>query len=219
MHGFGPVPYAQDEPVFHEAWEGRLYGLRRALREPLFRTTDEFRAVLERLEPAVYLGSTYYERWLVATERSIVAKGLLTAEELEARTEAFRSEPDRALPRREDPQLLEQALARVNRRDPAQPKPVGPSRFSAGDQVIARNVHPTGHTRLPRYVRGKRGVVTRVHGFNDLPDAIAAGTGPDPQPVYSVRFEARELWGDSAEANACVYLDLWDSYLEPGGAG
>jgi nitrile hydratase len=89
-----------------------------------------------------------------------------------------------------------------------------PARFRAGDPVQARNVHPVGHTRLPRYVRGRRGVVDRDHGVFVFPDTNALGLGPKPQHVYAVRFPARELWGAVAPARDAVYVDLWDDHLE-----
>lgn len=214
MHGFGPVPYEKDEPVFHAIWEGRLYGLRRALAVPLFRSTDDFRYALERLEPARYLASSYYERWLAVVERALVEKGLVTAGEIEARTAHYQQDPEAPVPRREDPQLVERAIAATYRRQSLDRENGAAPRFAVGDRVAARNVHPQGHTRLPRYARGKRGVIVRIHGIHDFPDTLALGLGANPQTVYSVRFEAGELWGESAEPNAAVYLDLWDSYLE-----
>ena len=89
------------------------------------------------------------------------------------------------------------------------------ARFKAGDRVRARNIHPAGHTRLPRYARGREGVVERVHGVFVFPDTNAMGKGEQPQPLYSVRFEGRELWGGGAPARDALYLDLWDAYLEP----
>jgi nitrile hydratase len=99
------------------------------------------------------------------------------------------------------------------------PVPDGPAAcFEPGDPVVTRNVHPRGHTRLPRYARGKRGVVNRVHGAHPLADANAAGQGPRMEPLYSVRFDAQELWGESADGRGSVYIDLWESYLERGDA-
>jgi nitrile hydratase len=89
------------------------------------------------------------------------------------------------------------------------------AKFKAGDAVAAKNVNPLGHTRLPRYVRGRRGVVDRDHGVFIFPDAHAAGQGKKPQHVYAVRFTARELWGPEASARDSVYVDLWDDYLDP----
>lgn len=88
-------------------------------------------------------------------------------------------------------------------------------RFHAGQRVRARNIHPAGHTRLPRYARGKTGVVDRIHGGYVFPDTTAHGLGENPQYVYSVRFAARELWGEQASPRDSVYVDLWDDYLEP----
>jgi Nitrile hydratase beta subunit len=90
-----------------------------------------------------------------------------------------------------------------------------PAKFKPGDHVIARNMHPTGHTRIPRYVRGRRGVIDRDHGVFVFPDSNAELAGEKPQHVYSVRFAARELWGDDASAQDVLYIDLWDDYLDP----
>lgn len=90
-----------------------------------------------------------------------------------------------------------------------------PPQFKAGDLVLARNANPAGHTRIPRYVRGRRGVVDRDHGVFVFPDTHAAGLGPKPQHVYSVRFAARELWGPEGHPQDAVYVDLWDDYLVP----
>jgi hypothetical protein len=92
-----------------------------------------------------------------------------------------------------------------------------PARFRVGERVRTRNMHPTGHTRLPRYARGRAGVVERVHGAHVLPDANAHGAGEQPQHLYTVRFDARELWGASADPALTVTIDAWESYLEPEG--
>jgi len=88
-------------------------------------------------------------------------------------------------------------------------------RFKAGDAIVTRNINPTGHTRLPRYLRGKRGTVQRDHGVFVFPDTHAHGLGEKPQHVYSVRFSNRELWGDDAEANDCCFVDVFDDYMDP----
>jgi nitrile hydratase len=89
------------------------------------------------------------------------------------------------------------------------------AKFKPGDAVVARNMHPLGHTRIPRYVRGRRGVIDRDHGVFVFPDSNAELAGEKPQHIYSVRFTARELWGDSAPARDVLYIDLWDDYLDP----
>lgn len=88
-------------------------------------------------------------------------------------------------------------------------------RFAVGDTIVARNLNPHSHTRLPRYVRGRRGTVERDHGVFLFPDTRAVGEGGKPQHVYSVRFESTELWGpDGVECDA-LFIDLWDDYMDP----
>jgi hypothetical protein len=176
-HGHGRVVVEQDEPVFHEPWEGRVYGLMRGMRAARLMNLDEHRHAQERLPPAQYLASGYYERWL-------------TAMELLVRERAARPH-DETLPERH-----------------------AETRFEPGDRVVARNINPRGHTRLPRYARGKRGVVESVHGPYLLPDTNAHYESLDWEPVYTVRFEAGELWGEDADPRLTVSIDLWQRYLE-----
>jgi nitrile hydratase len=77
-------------------------------------------------------------------------------------------------------------------------------------------MHPLGHTRLPWYARGKGGTIDRDQGVFVFPDTNARFLGEQPQHVYSVRFAARELWGDQASPRDAVYIDLWEDYLEHG---
>jgi nitrile hydratase beta subunit len=213
MHGFGAVEWEENEPVFHAPWERTVFGINRAVREwnP---NLDAFRHRIERMGAAEYLSTSYYEHWLAGIEILLSERGLVTPEELDARTEHYRQHPDAPLPT---------AATRVSAPLPPPAPPhrfrreaIAPARFAPGERIVTRNVHPTGHTRLPRYARGKRGVVERVHGVFVFPDTNAHGLGEQPQPVYSVRFSARELWGDSAEPNQHVNIDLWESYLLPG---
>lgn len=213
MHGFGPVQREENEPVFHAPWERSVFASMLATTGQRLFNIDEFRHGIERMEPARYLAASYYERWLHSVETNLIEKGILGREELEERLALLRDNPEAALPRREDPQLRETMLAFIRRQPP--PRPLEPARFKVGDAVVTRNIHPTGHTRLPRYARGKRGVIHALHGVATFPDTHAHGLGRQPQMLYSVCFTGRELWGESAELNQRVYLDLWESYLEP----
>ncbi len=220
MHGFGPVLPAregreEDEPVFHEPWEGRAFGLAISMGRHGVFSPEGLRFAIESLEPARYLASSYYERWMAALEGALLKKGIVTEEELKDRTELFQKHPDAPLPRRDAPGEAETVLKGINTRHPAQREGVATPEFKVGDSVRARNINPTGHTRLPRYVRGRKGLVARLHGIHDSDDAVSQGRGPEPQAVYSVRFEARELWGESAGSRDWVYIDMWESYLEP----
>ena len=212
MHGFGPVEREDDEPVFHHDWEGRVFAMRVVTPVPI---PGGSRNNIETMDPLHYLRSSYYEKWLHARVKGLIDSGVLTAEELQAREARYRDRPDTPMPRREDPEQVQVVLAslrthRSPRRDvDAQPQ------FALGDPVRVRNLHPPGHTRLPRYVRGKCGAVVRFYGFQDVQDAPPPGIAVEPQAVYAVRFAAAELWGDAAEANSTVCIDMWESYLEP----
>jgi len=181
MHGFGPVVVEHEEPVFHAAWEGRVFALAGLAIRGGLANPDAFRHAIERLSPAEYLTAGYYGRWLAALERLLSERG--------------------ALPRRAPAATARRDVPRV-------------ARFAVGDAVVARKVHPAGHTRLPRYVRGRRGVVACVHPAWVFPDTNAHERGEHPQHVYAVRFAATELWGDDADPAASVHVDLFESYLE-----
>jgi len=208
MHGFGPVDRDPNEPPFHGRWEAAVVAIMRATRGARIYNIDEFRHAIERMPAARYLASTYFERWLDGILRILDEKGVVTAAEMDARTGAL--EAPRAPVAR--PAVDHTAMQHS---DSPFRTTTAPSRFAPGDAVVGRNVHPTGHTRLPRYARGKRGVIAAVRGYHVFPDTHAHGLGEQPQHVYAVRFDARELWGEAAEPRQFVYLDLWESYLDP----
>jgi nitrile hydratase len=209
MHGMGPIHHEQNEPVFHEPWEGRVYAITRLLRAGGGRQNlDNSRFQLEQLPPAEYLRMSYYERWFARLLNVVVNLGVVTREELESGKPATGSA--KATP------AVTAAMvpAMVMRRNSARRDVAVAPRYKVGQNVRARNINPTGHTRLPRYVRGKRGIVHLDHGVFLFPDTNAAFLGEKPQHVYSVRFAARELWGEQASTRDFVYLDMWDDYLE-----
>jgi nitrile hydratase len=214
MHGFGPVVREENEPLFHEPWERTVYGMQRAIRARDIINIDESRHGIERMPPAEYLAASYYERWLSSMERNLVEKGIVTEAELESRAALLREHPDTPTPQRDDPELYT-IMTRPTSGQEQYQRETTPARYAVGDRVIARNVHPAGHTRLPRYARGKRGRIQAVRGGYVLPDAHAHGQGERPQPMYTVSFEGAELWGASSEPRERVHIDLWESYLEP----
>jgi len=212
--GFGVVRPELNEPVFHERWESRVFAMNiiGAGRPPS--PIDAARHRLERLDPIRYLTSSYYERWLAAVENAILEAGTLTRDEIEAKIQEFAADPSLAIPRREDPAFAEGMRSALRAGQPVARQIRQKPRFAVGDRIMTRNLNPHGHTRLPRYARGKRGVVTHHHGAHVFPDTNAHGLGENPQHLYSVRLLARELWGDGAESNESVFIDLWESYLE-----
>lgn len=216
MHGFGAVEREDDGQVFHEAWEGRLWGMRQAVIRSgkLKLRPGENRGIIETMGAVEYLTTPYYGRFLHSTINRMVAHGLITQEEIDAKTAEVLAHPDGPLPRREDPAAA--AAARASLYVAAYPRPpAGDAVFRAGQAVRARNLNWEGHNRLPRYVRGRTGTVERVNGWYVIEDDHAERLGRNPQPVYTVRFEGHELWGPDSEPNLGVYLELWEGYLEP----
>lgn len=208
QHGMGPVNYEKDEPVFHATWEGRVNALTRAMRAWRKWNLDTDRHGIEVLLPADYLRMSYYERWLNRLETHVVKFGFVTQEELTSGKAAAGSGT-------ETPVFTLATSARwLSRGIPSSVAPSVRPSFKVGQRVRARNIHPTGHTRLPRYARGKAGVVTRDHGVYVFPDTNAHFQGEKRQHVYSVRFTARELVGPQASPHDSVHLDMWDDYLE-----
>jgi nitrile hydratase subunit beta len=213
MHGFGPVEREENEPPFHGRWEAAVVAIMRGTRGAGLYNIDEFRHGIERMDPAHYLGSSYFEHWLDGITRVLMEKGVVDAAELEARTRLFRERPD--APFAGSGAGTAKASGGRPESETSFRMPAGSPRFAIGAAVTTRTMHPAGHTRLPRYARGKRGVIDAHRGCHVFPDTHAHGLGEQPQHVYSVRFEARELWGEAAEPNQRLYLDLWESYLLP----
>jgi len=209
MHGMGPVVHEKDEPVFHEEWEGRVYALTRLVRAGGGRwNIDAGRYEIERLPPAEYLRMSYYEKWAARLAIQVVKMGLVTQGEIDSGTPAPGSA--KATPQVTAARVPAMVATRVSTKRDVRVK----ATFKRGDRVRARNMHPTGHTRLPRYARARLGTVVEDRGVFVFPDTNAEFLGEKPQHLYSVRFTARELWGDRASARDSVYLDLWDEYLE-----
>ncbi len=197
MQGVGPVVHSPAEPVFPGRWQAVARALMVIVAGAAEVSGGEFRHSIERMEPGHYLTSGYYEHWLTAAATLAVEHGLVTRAELEARAGGW-------FP------LSGPVLARpVVDAGPDVNKP----RFGAGDRVRVRDWHPPGHTRCPRYVRGKPGVVVRVDGTHSVPDVEAHGAARRYEPTYSVRFDAAGLWEDG-QRGVWVHVDLWDSYLE-----
>ncbi len=212
QHGFGRInaePEAE-EPIFHAEWEKRVFGLVRTVGALGQWTSDATRHARERQHPADYLRHTYYENWLAGLEKLLVERGLVTAEEL-ASGQAVQLADEKIRCRLLKGEDVAPSLVRGS--SAAMPADAAP-RFQAGDRVRGVNRHPLGHTRQPRYVRGRVGRIHEHHGAHVFPDLSAEGVRVG-RHLYSVRFEASELWGENANSNSAVHVDLWEDYLEP----
>ena len=209
MHGMGPIQHEENEPVFHARWESRVFAMYIALGAWRKWNIDAARHSREVIPPAEYLRMSYYEKWFAGQIELLLKSGLVTAAEIESGVPAAGTA--KATPPLTADKITVVMLA--NFINASRDVPVAP-RFQAGQRVRPRNIHPVGHTRLPRYARGKIGAVDRVHGVFVFPDTNAHFLGEKPQHLYSVRFAARELWGEQAAPQDSVYLNLWDDYLD-----
>lgn len=207
MGGFG-LPDPDSGSAFSEEWEREVWGLLFATAIPGVSTGG--RRAIEAIPAAQYLNMPYYGRWLHIQEQALLASGIVTPGEL--------ANPDGPLaapglgngfapptPAAVIGFLAQDASSRLD-------ADVSP-RYSVGDAVRTRDVYPAGHTRMPRYVRGRRGVIASDHGIFPFEDDLPDGTAGRPQHVYSVRFTASELWGPRAHPGDVVYVDLWEDHL------
>ena len=208
MMGFGPITGISERQVFHADWERRVLGVNVAIGAAGCWNIDMSRFARESLPPAEYMTSLYYRIWLKALEKLAVKSGLVTAEELVSGEVIAPPIPVKRVLKGDD------VATTLAAGWPAGRPETTPALFKPGDAVRMKNIHPAGHTRLPRYVRGRLGTIAHVHGFHVFPDSSASGRGEDPSWLYNVSFEARELWGEQGDAASTVSVDAWEPYLE-----
>jgi nitrile hydratase len=206
MQDMGPIRLEKDEPVFHAAWEARVFALDLAVPGEWTGSAERFQ--IELIAPADYLLMSYYEKWLTSLVELMVKTGLATRVEVESGKPA--GGPTKAA------HVLSAAevAPMIAKGSPSARNVAAAAQFHVGQRVRARNINPVGHTRLPRYARGRVGTIERDYGVFVFSDTDARGLGEKPQHVYSVRFGARELWGEKASSHDSVYVDMWDDYLE-----
>lgn len=194
LEGFGPPDVETDEPVFHFDWERRVLGMTFGSFALGISNGGQFRHSIERMDAVHYLSTRYYEHWLTGVATRLVETGRVSIDELESRAGG------------RFPLSRPVASSGIE----VLPSTDG---LAVGDEVRVRDVTTRGHTRCPRYVRGRRGVVVRVDGASSLPDLEAHADERRVEPICCVRFASTELWGHGAE-DAVVHVDLWSSYLE-----
>ena len=213
VRGYGPVEPEENEPVFHDEWEGRVFGLVVSVKGGFSRST------IEGLDPEVYLAG-YYHRLMAALERGLVDRGVLSSDELEAKAEHFLDNPEARPARVVDPELTERVQSDMYRQRQIRRQTGRPPAFGVGDSVRIRRIEHGGHTRIPGYAQGRRGTVVAVYAAYDLPDEPPGHEREDApaQQLYSVRIESAELWGASAEPGTALYINMWEGYLEPDAA-
>lgn len=209
MHGYGAIPIDDDEEdVFQKSWHARVFAVVQTMGATRLWNIDAGRFAMESLGPALYETSPYYTRWLTRAERLSIQHGLATEAELES---GVVSTPARQV----HGKLLARDVDKVIAAGASTERETeGLPRFEIGEKVRTVVMNPPTHTRLPRYARGKYGVVEKVYGAHVYPDSHAHGQGEDPQWLYAIRFEGTEIWGRNAEEGTEVIVDCWEPYLE-----
>lgn len=208
MHGFGPIPIEENEPVFHADWEAKAMALRLAMGMWGKWSLDAGRHANECLSPQQYLNLSYYERWITSLADLAVNAGLITLDEVAT------GQPASDAPRFTPPVDAERVRRIIATGRPAARSIDAQPKFRIGNRVHTNVNAPTGHTRLPRYARGKTGEIVLHHGAHVFPDTHAHFKGECPQHLYTVRFMARDLWGEQGSPRDAVHIDLWESYLD-----
>ena len=208
MDGFGKVEAEENEPPFHATWEGRVLAMQRAMGYAGAWHIDDSRYAQETLPPQTYLAVSYYQRWELAMEKNLLLRGYVTEAELKA---GHALGPAKPLPRKLTKDVVDAGMTRSSFFRQQQ----GPARFKPGDRVRTRNINPLTHTRLPRYARDKVGTVELIHGCHAYPDSVATDRGDDPQWLYTVVFDGREIWGPDSDPTLTISIDAFEPYLEP----
>jgi nitrile hydratase len=219
MMGFGPIAPELDGPGspafgslaanFHEHWETRIFALTLAMGAAGKWNIDISRHARESLPPAQYLSSSYYQIWFAGLEKLLLSADLVSREELDQGKSLVPAKPVKGVLRSD--QVMDVMMAG----SPYMRPPGTEARFKAGDRIMSKNLHPEHHTRIPRYARGKPGIIQQVHGVHVFADSNAHGKGEDPQWLYKVKFSARDIWGVDHPSNDLIFVDLWEPYLDP----
>jgi nitrile hydratase len=235
LENLGPVTY--ERRVFVEDWEKRIFGIHVAMMGlsdhlgealpgyPIVQVPTTFsstwtwadlRKGAEAMHPFAYFQYRYYEKWLGGISGFFISQGYISERELEARAAEYLANPEQSVPEVEDDRIDEQVLRYLREGDSPRRGPAVFPAFAVGDRVTVKDVPPTDHTRLPGNLRGRTGTVERVFEGNY---AYFCSTGSDgigePMPVYIVRFEPADIWGEFAEPGAVLYGELYQAYLSP----
>jgi nitrile hydratase len=212
QQGFGPVLLQKAEPLFHANWESRAMAITVAMGASGQWNIDLSRSARESLPPAIYLSSSYYEIWIRALEKLMLERNMVTQAELQAGQQLTA------------PVKVSKVLnignvdAALKAGSPTERPIDQPALFKVGQKVRALNMHPQGHTRLPRYVRGHVGTIVSLHGGHVMPDQHTLRALPPfkvaVEWLYTVVFDGPTLWGAGTDPRLEVTVDAWESYLE-----
>jgi nitrile hydratase beta subunit len=206
--GYGAVLPEPEGELFHAAWEPRVLALNLAMGATGLWNIDTSRAARETL--ANYRELSYYQIWLAGLEKLLLQSGAVQADEITQGRSIQAAIPTASVLH------ADQVAAVLARGAPTARQSNSPARYALGQWVRTSTAAPQHHTRLPAYARGKRGVIERVHGAHVFADTHARGLGEQPQWLYTVALDEKELWGgNSPRQRSTVSVDAWEPYLEP----
>ena len=205
--GFGPIDVNEPEQPFHHEWEARMWGMSRCTDMPEW-TIDWWRYVRELIDPVDYLTRPYFDSWAQTQFAAFIESGVLTVDEIRAGQSA--TPPITKADVINTQQAIESARSAKCFERAAEQTPS----YKIGDQIITQVLGNQNHTRLPAYARGKNGVIVAHHGTHIFPDESARGR-EIAQHLYTVAFDASTLWAEAGTRKDRIFLDLWESYLEP----
>ncbi|MGA0601246.1 nitrile hydratase subunit beta [Caulobacter sp. KR2-114] len=207
MANLGRLAPTDADPAFYADWQARVLAM--VVSGAARSNIDAGRHQRELIPGPDYLAMTYFERWFAGLCAELVERGIVSENELAS------GKADPAAPMAKPALRPEYVTPVLTGRGSYVRDREEPALFEVGQRVRARVLNPTGHTRLPRYVRGREGVIEQLHGAHVYPDSHAHGRGEDPQYLYGVRFEAHVLWGPEADINSSIRVDIWEPSLDP----
>ena len=207
--GHGRIVAEPEGELWHAAWEPRAMALTVAMGATGAWNIDMSRSARETLPH--YAELSYYEIWFEALQKLLIEHRLLRRAELSRGRSIDAPLPLARVLR------AEAVPATLARGSPTERGASAAARFALGDKVRMHPQVATHHTRLPGYVRGKVGVIERVHGAHVFADTHAHGLGEQAQWLYTVVFDASALWPDAGTAGDRVSVDAWEPYLEAAG--
>lgn len=209
--GFGSIQVENNEPYFHDRWEAGVFAMVINLGD----NTDRFRHAVERIDPVSYLTDTYYGRWLGGLESKLIEEGLISQADIKKKLLSLGVSDEGRVAARPSESIAREFKAKANQEylNAARPMKAEPI-FKQGQTVVVSSTGASGHTRLPAYVRGRRGLIVALHGGWVLPDTHAHGLGENPEHLYTVSFSGVELWGKEADPGLEICIDLFESYIE-----
>ncbi|WP_019499593.1 nitrile hydratase subunit beta [Pseudanabaena sp. PCC 6802] len=225
----GLEPSWFEKRVFVQPWEERIFGIHVAMmalsnhleavktvptKFKSFWTWGHLRKGAEGMNPFDYFKYRYYEKWLGGISGFFVESGYVSKEELDSKTATYLENLEAPLSQGKEPAIDAQVMEYLRVGDSPKCDVEVQPKFKLGDVVTVRNPPPVDHCKLPGYLRTKKGVIDEVYkGVYNYYFPTGDGIG-NPMPIYNVKFDSHEIWGDLTEPKTWIYVQIFEAYLE-----